>query len=36
VIHSESSADEFEQDIAKKYREIIKDIIEEYGLNLID
>ena len=31
VIHNESSADEFEQDIAKKYREIIKDIIENYN-----
>jgi len=36
VIHSESEADEFEQDIAEKYREMIREIIGEYGLNLIN
>jgi hypothetical protein len=36
VIHKESEAPEFEQDIAEKYREIIRDIIEGYGLNLND
>lgn len=36
VIHSESEAPEFEQDIAEKYREIIREIIEGYGLNLND
>lgn len=36
VIHSEAGAPEFEQDIAEKYREILRDIIQEYGLNLED
>ena len=36
VIHSESEADEFEQDIAEKYREIIRNIIGEYNLSLVD
>ena len=36
VIHTESEAPEFEQDIAEKYREMIREIIEEYGLNLED
>ena len=34
VIHSESEAPEFEQDIAEKYREIIQELINDYGLNL--
>ena len=36
VIHGESSADEFEQDIAEKYREMIREIIGEYNLSLVD
>lgn len=36
VIHREAEANEFEQDIAEKYREMIRDIIGEYGLSLID
>jgi hypothetical protein len=34
VIHSESEAPEFEQDIAEKYREMIREIIESHGLSL--
>jgi hypothetical protein len=36
VIHKESEAPEFEMDIAEKYREMIREIIEGYGLNLND
>jgi len=36
VIHSESEAPEFEQDIAEKYREMIRDILSQYNLNLED
>jgi hypothetical protein len=36
VIHSESEAPEFEQDIAEKYREIIREILSQYNLNLED
>ena len=36
VIHSESQAPEFEQDIAEKYREIIREILSDYNLNLED
>ena len=36
VIHSEEGAPEFEQDIAEKYREIIRNIIGEYNLSLVD
>jgi len=34
VIHSESEAPEFEQDIAEKYREIIREMLSQYNLNL--
>jgi len=34
VIHSESEAPEFEQDIAEKYREILREILSQYNLNL--
>ena len=34
VIHSESEAPELEQDIAEKYREMLRDIIESHGLSL--
>ena len=34
VIHSESEAPEFEQDIAEKYREIIQELVNDYGLTL--
>ena len=34
VIHSESQAPEFEQDIAEKYREMIIEILSQYNLNL--
>lgn len=36
VIHSESEADEFEQDIAEKYREMLRNVLHGYGLSLID
>jgi hypothetical protein len=36
VIHSESEAPEFEQDIAEKYREILREILSQYNLNLED
>ena len=36
VIHSESEAPEFEQDIAEKYREMIREILSQYNLNLED
>ena len=36
VIHSQSEAPEFEQDIAEKYREIIREILSQYNLNLED
>lgn len=36
VIHSESQAPEFEQDIAEKYREIIREVLSDYNLNLED
>ena len=36
VIHSESQAPEFEQDIAEKYREMIREILSDYNLNLED
>jgi DNA-binding IclR family transcriptional regulator len=34
VIHSESEAPEFEQDIAEKYREMIRDILNNSNLKL--
>ena len=34
VIHSESEAPEFEQNIAEKYREIIRDILNDNNLKL--
>ena len=34
VIHSESEVPEFEQDIAEKYREIIRDILNDNNLKL--
>ena len=34
IIHNESEAPEFEQDIAEKYREVIREIIESYNLSL--
>ena len=34
VIHSESEAPEFERDIAEKYREIIRDILNDNNLKL--
>jgi hypothetical protein len=34
VIHSESEAPEFEQDIAEKYREMIRDILNDSNLKL--
>lgn len=34
VIHSESEAPEFEQDIAEKYREMIRDILNDNNLKL--
>jgi hypothetical protein len=36
VIHTESEAPEFEQDIAEKYREMIREILSDYNLNLED
>ena len=36
VIHSEVQVLEFEQDIAEKYREIIREILSDYNLNLED
>ena len=36
VIHSESQAPEFEQDIAEKYREMIREVLSDYNLNLED
>ena len=36
VIHSESVADEAEQNIAEKYRDIIREILDGYNLNLED
>ena len=36
VIHSETGAPEFEQDIAEKYREIIREVLSDYNLNLED
>jgi hypothetical protein len=36
VIHTQSEAPEFEQDIAEKYREIIREILSQYNLNLED
>jgi hypothetical protein len=36
VIHSESEADESEQNIAEKYRDIIREILDDYNLNLED
>ena len=35
VIHFESEADEFEQDIAEKYREMLREIIQGHGLVMI-
>ena len=34
AIHSQSEAPEFEQDIAEKYREMIREILSQYNLNL--
>jgi hypothetical protein len=34
VIHRESEADEFEQDVAEKYREILREILKDNDLNL--
>ena len=34
VIHSESEAPEFEQDIAEKYREMIRGILNDSNLKL--
>ena len=34
VIHPESEADEFEQDVADKYREILREILKDNDLNL--
>jgi len=34
VIHSESEAPEFEQDIAEKYREMIRNILNDSNLKL--
>lgn len=36
VIHMESQAPEFEQDIAEKYREIIREMLSSSGLQLED
>lgn len=36
VIHTQSEAPGFEQDIAEKYREMIREILNEYNLNLED
>lgn len=36
VIHTQSEAPEFEQDIAEKYREMIREILSDYNLNLED
>ena len=36
VIHSEAGAPGFEQDIAEKYREIIREVLSDYNLNLED
>jgi hypothetical protein len=36
VIHTQSEAPGFEQDIAEKYREIIREILSQYNLNLED
>ena len=36
VIHSESQAPEFEQDIAEKYREMIREMLSSSGLQLED
>jgi len=36
VIHSQSEAPEFEQDIAEKYREMIREILSQHNLNLED
>lgn len=36
VIHGESVADESEQNIAEKYRDIIREILDGYNLNLED
>lgn len=36
VIRSESVADESEQNIAEKYRDIIREILDGYNLNLED
>ena len=36
VIHHESGADEAERDIADKYREMLREILHDYNLNLED
>lgn len=36
VIHRESVADEAERDIADKYREMLREILHDYNLNLED
>ena len=36
VIHSEVTASGIEQDVAEKYREMIRDILTEYTLSLED
>ena len=36
VIHSEVNASGIEQDVAEKYREMIRDILTEYTLSLED
>ena len=36
VMHHETTASGLEQDIAEKYREVLRDIIQEYGLSLED
>lgn len=36
VIHTQSEAPGFEQDIAEKYREMIREVLSDYNLNLED
>jgi hypothetical protein len=36
VIHTQSEAPGFEQDIAEKYREMIREVLNNYNLNLED
>jgi hypothetical protein len=36
VIHTQSEAPGFEQDIAEKYREMIREVLSQYNLNLED